>query len=243
MDDRLEYIENFLAGKLTQNEEDAFNEKLEVDPDFKRLFEEHNSFLRGLEFGFNKELKAQLQEEDRKMAPFKLSKGPTKQAYFILSGIAAGIVLLITFVYLFNNGESNHLELYASNFEAYPNIEMPLSRSDQSIQNPYALYERGEYQAALEKLNLLASEDPLAPAPLFYAGQCQLILEDYGSALNSFKVLSEMADSKYSKPVTWYLGLTYLRLDKRTEATEVFEVLSNGSGKYAEQSKAILMSL
>ena len=240
MEDQLDRIEKYLLGDLPSEEKVAFESEIESNPSLREKVDHHRQMLRGLEIGFNRELKSALQKEET--IDIKFASTKSRKLYYPI-GIAASIVLVVSVIFVLRESSVSSTELFASYYQPYANIESPVSRSESNENNPYALYESGDFQIALPLFEKLIKENPSNPAPVFYAGICNLELDRVKTSISYFDLIESFENNKYSRPALWYLGLSYLKLKERQKAINTFELLAKGSDIYAGNSEEILKNL
>lgn len=242
MEDQLDQIEKYLSGELSKEEKKHFEGQMKENDELRNQVENHRRFIKGLELGFNRELKAQLQQEEQRLAAQEPEvKRQLPLQYFI--GIAAAVALILVSVFLWRTPSVDSAELFAAYYQPYPNIESPVSRADNSVQNAYTLYEQGLFGEALDLFSQLISETPGDPAPVFYSGICQLELDETEKAIAQFKSVQTMEKSNYSKAALWYEGLASIKIDDKSRATEILTGLSEGDDNYAMRSAELLEKL
>lgn len=242
MEDQLDQIENYLSGELSQEEAEKFEKQILENDELRNQVENHRRFIKGLELGFNRELKAQLQQEEQRLAGQDTEiKRRFPIQYYI--GIAAAVTLILVSVFLLRTPSLNSAELFAAYYQPYPNIESPLSRDDNEEQNAYTYYEQGLYEKALNLFSQHTSENPADPAPLFYSGICYLELDEADKAANLFQLVQAMEKNNYSKAALWYEALASLKIDNKPRAVEILTGLSEGEDSYAIRSAELMGKL
>lgn len=240
MQDQLDYIEEYLKGKLSEDERKNFEIKLKTDLPLQEKVQNHRSILTGIELGFNRELKSILQKEEHVLADASKRKRAQsgKINYFI--GIAATVALILTSIFILKNQSLDSNQLYARYYESYPNIEVPVSRSENNIENAYSFYEQGKYERALELFSHLMKENPLDPAPVFYSGICNLEIDNAEAAISFFELVQKLEANKYSNPALWYEALSNLRLNQKQKAIEILDDLTRRDDANVKKAKEIL---
>lgn len=243
MDDQFEHIEKYLRGELSESEYKSFEETIDKNASLSEKVENHRILIRGIELGFNQELKQLLQQKELETQHLIKKKFARSRRLYVSIAIAASITLILTTLFVFMDKSVNSEQIVAAYYQPYPNVESPVNRSDQNNQNAYALYEQGNYALALDQLNQLIISDPSNPAPVFYAGICLLEMKQAASALSKFEDIESLAENKYSRPAHWYKALTNLALRKNEAAAVILFDLSSGDDIYAEKSAEILEML
>lgn len=238
MQDQLEYIEEYLKGNLSEGECRDFEAKMKNDDALNEKVENHRSFLKGIELGFNRELKSLLKREDQKQISSSSNRQIRLRNYFV--GIAATVALILVSVYSIRNQQMDSNELFVNYYTAYPNVEAPISRSGGNTENAYSFYEQGNYPRALELFSKLIKENAHDPAPVFYSGICNLELDHVQSARSFFESIQKLDQNKYSKPALWYEALSNLKLNNKQEAINILNNLARGEDVHAKRAMEVL---
>lgn len=243
MSDQLDHIERYLIGELSQQELAAFKAELLVDESLKEKVENHRQFLKGLEIGFNKELKSFLVEEETKIRAQPTKEPKRVKSFYILFGMAAAVALLIVSVFVLRTQPISQDELFAQYYQTYPNVEQPVSRSENNANNPYALYEQGAYEKALILFSDIHASDPENAALPYYSALCHLELGQAKEAIEFLDQVVVMQSDKYSRPATWYLSLSYLKSGNTKKTKAILKQLQLEEDVYADKAKGLLENL
>ncbi len=243
MEDQFDQIEKYLREELNSEEKARFESSLEKHSDLKEKVEQQRQILKGIELGFNQELKEFLIKEESNLERTRHKETYRIRSLYPVIGIAATVSLVIIAYFTFRNKTIDTAELYAQYYQPYPNVEAPISRSDANEFNPYGLYEKGEYAQALNLFTELRSSKPDDPAPLFYSAICQMELGAADDAISSFKELLGFEANKYTRPSKWYLALAYLKSEQSSEAIPYLNELTQIDDVYAQKASNILIEL
>ncbi len=200
--------------------------------------EQEELLIRGIQKGFNAELKQHLQDEDQRM-----NRASSIRRLRYLSGIAAVLMIgLISYIFI-NRISPDPLKLYAEYYQPYPNINKPLTRLEDKSDDPYFLYETEKYQDAITGFKTLLEEDPADEAALFYTGIIHMELQDFEKAAEEFEKLLAQLPGPYSRPALWYISLSYLQLEQAEKATEYLRKLTDEQDPYGRNSGKLLKKL
>lgn len=213
---------NYFSNQLTAEQERAFNDLLDTDPDFKAQF----IFEKDLQLAIRKkekqDLKAKLQGFEREL--HERSSVTSSKSRFRPWSIAASVAMLLAvgwFGYNAFSGMSNQ-DLYNAHFEPYPNTVYTITRSDgnQSLERKaFVAYESQDYEGAA-RLFLEAGET-IAHGN-FYLAQVLLQLNRNEEAIELL-AQSILEDSTFEAEANWYLALAYLKENNTESAKEVLE--------------------
>ncbi len=231
-------IEQYLLKNMKDNAREAFEYELNSDLDLKKLTEKKRLLIRGITAGFNAELKLKLKKEDKRLK--RMVK--TRRIKFI-SGIAAVLVIGVFSTFFLNSLKQDPIKIYEKHYQAYPNISIPLSRSNENTDNPYYLYEKGDFQAALTGLNALIDDKPGDEAALFYAAIIYMELADFENAIEYLIRVTGENSNRFTRPANWYLSLAYIHSDKLEIAAKYLDKLAGENDVYGKNSKKILKKL
>lgn len=231
-------IEQYLLNSMKDNEREAFEYEMNSDPDLKNLTEKKRLIIRGIKAGFNSELKSKLKKEDRRLN--RMVK--TRRIKFI-SGIAAILVIGVFSTFFLRSMNQDPIKIYKKHYQAYPNITNPLSRSNENTDNPYYLYENGNYKAALTGLNALIDNNPADDEALFYTSIIYMELGDFKNAIEYLKIVISENSIKFSRPANWYISLAYIHTGNLEIASKHLGKLAKGNDIYGKSSEKILKKL
>ncbi len=231
-------IEQYLLKNMKDNEREAFEYELNSDPDLKKSTEKRRLLIRGIKAGFNAELKLKLKKEDKRLNQMV----KTRRIKFI-SGIAAVLVIGVFSTFFLKSMKQDPIKIYEKHYHPYPNISIPLSRSNENTDNPYYLYEKGNLKAALTGLNALIDDNPGDEAALFYTSIIYMELGDFKNAIEYLKRVTGENSISFSRPANWYLSLAYIHTGNLEIASKHLGKLAKGNDIYAKNSKKILKKL
>ena len=231
-------IEQYLLKNMKDNEREAFEDELNSDPDLKKLTEKKQLIIRGIKAGFNVELKLKLKREDQRLK--RMVK--TRRIKYI-SGIAAVLIIGVFSTFFLNSVKQDPIKIYEKYYQAYPNISIPLSRSNENTNNPYYLYETGNFQAALTGLKALIDDKSDDETALFYAAIIYMELADFENAIEYLKRVTGENPNRFTRPANWYLSLAYIHTDKLEIAAKYLDKLAGENDVYGKNSKKILKKL
>ena len=247
-------IEEYLCGTLNDPERRQFEERLSCDVEFNRLYELHkevNEGIRDQDFhqfhSLVKQVDAAYFEAQHESLPVEHPLKPAFRHKSMLRYAALFLVLLGTAVILrftlFTGVKPG--KLFDQYYTPY-NSDMVM-RSAQSegttLENAILDYGHGDYSAALQKLNVLISENQSNHVAWFYKGLSCLALDETSEAIRSFRVIEPDWNHPLLEHRSWYLALALLRNNNTEEAVAVFNDITEYSGYYAERAGRILRKL
>lgn len=194
---------------------------------------------------FDKHLKKAITAEERKqqkryLKSIEASLGSIKKNKKFNWRVAATILFLIglsSYFVLFNQSLSND-DLYANYFYPYENVVEPIVRDQVKLSKKaqvFGLYERGEYQKAIEGFNQLRPKDSIDVATInFYKANSYLQLQQFEKAKPLFFEIAQNKNKEWQAESLWYLGLISLKLNEVDAAKNYFKKLKNQPFKNKE---------
>ncbi|APQ19309.1 hypothetical protein A9200_01395 [Maribacter hydrothermalis] len=234
--DKEELVLKYFDGSLTEEEKVVFDQLVESDAEFKSQVE------------FEKDVKSVIRNKEndshkKKLQGFEseLSGGSTQKnrTFWKPLSIAASIALLIGVSwFVFNSDVFNGTaELYASNYEKYPNTVYTITRgdaTDESLERlAFEAYETNDYDAAITYLTELKEKTRLDYVD-FYLGQAYLAKGANLKAINKFQEIISI-NSEFKDEAYWYAALSHLKLDQKKEAEILLmELVKMGTYKMKE---------
>jgi len=220
---------NYFSNRLTASERELLERLLDSDAEFKAQFDFEKNLQGAIKNKENQDLKAKLISFEKDFERENPKSTAKKQFRYL--AIAASITLLIAIAWMgYQDASSNTYEdLYASNFQEYPNTVFTITRSgsDESIErDAFVAYESGEYDNAIAKFNQIP-EGVRQPYVDFYLAQSYLNAGEYDSAKEYFtKMIAE--GETFVAESHWYLAMVAIKQeDKSTAATELQKLITS----------------
>lgn len=237
--DKEQLIQAYIANKLPEPKREEVHNLLETDADFKNAFETHSDVTFAYKLSEAERIKAHFQKLEQEM-PKKNSFGFNR--YKILY-LAVASVLIIGLFYSYNQDVSGE-DLFNSNFEIYPNIYQPVTRSTSENNNAEAFvaYENNDFERAeIAFENLLKIDNDINLR--FYYALSLLNQSKFDLALEQLEQLYKL-NHYYKDEVIWYAALTYLKLEDFENAKSRLEALENHNSTFkSNERKSLLKAL
>lgn len=229
-------IDRYLSDKMEVSEKNTFENDLISDQELKKQTDRRRILISGIKTGFKSEFKEKLISEDK-----QLNKNGRSVLIKYVSGIAAALIIGFLSYILLVNKKADTANLYAEYYRPYPNIETPLSRSEDTNINPYYLYESGNYRDAIKEFGTIIKDNSKDnQSALFYTGISYMELFEFNKAIECLKVMANNDTSRFSRPALWYISLAYIYIDNTEMATEYLQQLESEDDLYGRNSKKIL---
>ena len=241
-ENEIEKIDKYLNGGMNADEMAAFEDQIQQDENLRDEVALHHDIKAGIGKYQESYLKKKLQEKEAEIVQNKAENKPKSRRLFFYTVLAAGLsFLIVAFFGLFSR--DNNQALYAEYYQPYPNVISPIDRSETSAieQDPFQLYESGEYEEAIRLFEQRLQQSP-DPATRFYLGISYMETEKVARAIDQFALVAE-TNNYLSSPAHWYLGLSYLRQGEREKAKGIFEQLATSTNDFQEKAKRILEEL
>lgn len=246
-----EIIDQYLNQQLSGDQLDAFEAKLNNDPDFKKEIEMQAFIHRGANKLGQDEMHAKLkkiraevlhtpakktEEPKAKVVPL----GQKKKIRSLLRwGMAAAIALAIgASIYIIANHQTMSTDdLYANYYQPYTEeITVRGDNTNASVQEVTQLYKDKKYREALPAfLRLLAAEPDNAELQLV-VGICQLELDNFDKASQSF---SSVTNPLYKDQAQWYLAMTFLKQNDLASAGTILKTIQSGDFNYQKAQEIL----
>lgn len=255
-------LEKFIQNRLTEAEQKQFDKLYAADDNFKAEVDFHTNISRVTEAEDDDSFREILSsfESERLLETARdgnISETPSVLEMEVKSEktavkrfptkwlVAASIALIAGLTYFFiPDSSTSPQELFAQNFEPYPNIVNPIVRGEESVDQKtkaYVAYQQKDYTTA-EALftELLTVQDQ--PHYLFYKANALLQLNKGREAIPLLQKRLKIND-KLTEKTGWYLAMAYLQVGDSENAEKILQtVVSDGKFK-VEEAKELLTSL
>ncbi len=259
----IELMDLYLQGQLDDQQRIDFEQRLNDDDNFKKEFEDHRDFVEVIKEEGNKDLKAFLQEIEAGSGSTSVAQASSTNTpegpkgfnwgRFAL-GFLAGLILFFGIVCFSNKDDQTPADsqieteqLFASNFNAYPNELVRLERSGDEpvsdLQKIMILYNQKKYSEVIPAIDtyMQSAEDK---RPLFYKAVSLLASDQDQESIALLEQLDKMDNYEFAEGVNWYLGLAYLKTGQESKAkAQLQEIVDNNQEYKLEEAKQLLTQL
>jgi hypothetical protein len=196
----------------------------------------------GIRYHFLKERLDQLRTLEKALPVVEAESGATRMmVYWKPLAAAAALIIAVTIIFLYTRSESTR-ELYARNFEPYPNVFEPTQRGNDDISDKrasaFSMYEQGNYERAAALFSELLSEKK-EPEILLLLGNANMVLDRDEEAKNNFLTLIRDFDG-LDEQAKWFLSLCYLKSGEQAKAKMIWEELGDPKITYSDKAKRLL---
>jgi len=230
---QIEQIDQYLNGQLTEQEKKDFELSLEEDDELKALFEFVSDTQKAQAVNELTSLKAQLSNTE---SNYKRRRQNTRYLK-----VAASIILLATLGYFIYNATLQSADttvLFDKYYKVYPNVVAPVSRDEETTDNIFTTYEKGNYQEVIDALGTV--ENP-SDTSSFYLGQAHMALGNYMPAIKAFDMINTA--SGFYDQALWYRALANLKLQNLERCQADLQQLVVRKSSYQQKAEALINAL
>lgn len=221
----IEVIEKYLEGNLEGKRKEAFEKELRVNSE---LVEQVELYKKAIDELSNEGLRTHLKDIHNDL--FMKSKNKQRWPYYL--GVAASVLLLITFGYLFTNRGLSNETLFTTYFEPYPNLISTRNDAKTPFGKGMGNYSNHKYESAIQAFEEVSEDEQTSQDLVFYKGISYLALSLPNKAILSFEQVEHT--TQYEEQLTWYLAMAYLKLDDVENTQKQLLKIQENSFKYAE---------
>ena len=238
--ERNQKIDHFLLGQMTEEEASDFNKQLQADPVLRKEVALQEKIIQGLKAHQNLELKSRLKEIHKEI------HAPKKKNLTVIwryAAVAASILLIAAVSIWILQHESPQQQLALAYYEPYE-LYVTRNTNDLLLSEAASLYNKGEYKAALPKLDSLVDKIPDSINYQLAMGICLWELGQTRKAQQTFENIIESDNPLFVDQARWYLGLLLIRQNKPNRAkTHLNDLIQNKETDKYEEAIEILQNL
>jgi len=178
------------------------------------------------------------------MAFYNKSNRKSRRIGYIIA-IAACILLFvgIPLTFMLNPEHKKSAQLFEQYYAPYPYImhERNAGIADSSLNAKLMyLYTNHFYADASSILSENRIDSLSDPLHGLYLGICYMEMKRYKEAINTFKYVISQHQHLTFDQANWYLGLTYLKLNKSHDAKDYFLKVKSDSSQFSKQAIELL---
>lgn len=257
--DAKELLDKYVNRELNAQERAQVKSLIKEDPEFKKEFVRETAMaatMRAREKaklkqelrGFLKDIKPDDSSTTQEAPKAKVVQLGTRR---IVMAIAASLTLLLVSYFAFMNQATDYSQIYADNYRVYRAGINPTRDTNETLHPAAQAYVEGDFQQAIAGFNQLVdiSDTELEPTGLtadalqLYLGNAYLNTKQYEQAVKAFQHLLTMENTALTQDARWYLALTYLKMEKKEDATRLLQEITAGKSIYVRDAKKILEEL
>lgn len=232
----LETVERYHNKTMSQEEQQAFEQRLQNDAQFKILVNDIESFLFGIE---QQALKEKLDEFHKELPMQPETEATDSKARSLhWRKIAAAVVVIIASAsFWFFNGSSND-RLYDNYFKPDPGLPTTMSSSDNfAFYDAMVNYKQKDYKKAIRKWEVLSAKAPQNDTINYFLGSAYLADDMEDTSITYLEKVIASENSAFKNEAYYYLGLAYLKKEDLVSAKKQFNLST------MENAKLILAKL
>ena len=241
--------EKLMIGKFYNelNDEELmhFNHLLTNNEKFRKEFEIFSQLLSHLNDKKAKDLRNKLDAIYEQM--YSVKKETTmmqlfKQNWYSITAAAALLILIGSFWFSGLNQKGWNDQLYKTYYEedeVFVNTRSTANFNVDVLHVGMELLEKKEFSAALIEFNKL----PNSITANYYAGVANMELNNHEVAVFKFNYVIEDYLNLFYDQAQWYKGLCLVKLEKKTEAINLFNQISHTESYFKDKAKQIVADL
>jgi tetratricopeptide (TPR) repeat protein len=234
--EELEIIERYITNDMTFDEEASFEEKLQNDPDLKNQVEDIKTMLLGIE---TQALKEKLKEFHDEIPKTKiLEKKTIKVSHLDLRKLLAAAAIIIALGSFWYFNKPSNERLYSKYFTPDPGLPTTMGSTDNyKFYDAMVNYKQADYKKAISKWEVLQLKSPENDTLNYFLGVANLAKGQTDLAITYLQNTTQKPESVFIEDAQYYLGLAYLKINKKEEAIKAFQL------SHLDNSKTILSEL
>ena len=231
--DNTDLIEAYLNNKLAGDEQMAFENRIELEPDLLEEIVLHRQIREFVKENEIHNLKSQVknwileEKEDvkmKKIAPFSRIN---------LLRIAASLALISSLAWLYFNSQSSSGNQYFAEL-VQQNPGTLQGNDDRS--NWTQLFREKKYAKVISILNI---KEIKTSEEIYYLGLSYAAETNYSKAIIQFSSII-LQDSVYAEKANWALALVYLKQNNKILARLLLEKTASSDSEFREKAKDLL---
>lgn len=240
MMDKEEFIQNYIANRLSEDEKTQFEALLKTDKELQELYETHVTMAAAFKLSKTNEIKQRLQQLDSATETPK-TKGFIQKN---LSKIAIAAVFVLGIFFAVNQFTAKE-DFFNSYFEVCPNTYLPVTRgttTQNELIEGFRAYESKNYEKAAAIFNDILKESDDTTTRFYYA-MSLLNQKKFDLALAELNAIQAIAFD-YKVESLWYAALIELKNGNEDKAAKHLKAIQNLNSDFkSDEIQAILNTL
>jgi tetratricopeptide (TPR) repeat protein len=234
--EELENIERYINNTMTFDERTAFDERLQNDPDFKNQVEDIKTMLLGIE---TQALKEKMEEFHKEIPKTKTQeKEPSKVRFLDFRKLVAAAAIIIALGSFWYFNKPSNERLYSKYFTPDPGLPTTMGTNDDfAFYDAMVNYKQTDYKTAISKWEVLQLKSPENDTLNYFLGVANLAEGHTDLAIPYLENTTLQTESVFIEDAYYYLGLAYLKSNKKEEAIKALQL------SHLDNSKSILSEL
>lgn len=232
-------IEKYLRNELDKTERQNFQKKLKDDKELAEAFEVEKAIFDTVQVKGEKDFRNRLKQIELDRQPTATIKSFNWRPWVI----AASILFLIglSWIGFQQNNSLSTTDLFAENYKA-PTFEMARTNvtMPEQVKQAANAYNQHDFETTINYLTPYLENNP-DPKLTLLLGTSYLELGQWQAAIDTFNSLKKQ--KVLADDATWFLGLTYLKMDNKELAKQSFQQLLSNDFSVTPKRKALATDL
>lgn len=252
-----ELIQRFFEWELSDEERQAFEQRMESDTTFLQRIESYQAIDEQIELQFNQNETAKQQKikkdwKNTKHEPTKVRPLASRKRWLRMTGIAASFLLLIALAWwlLPSNTTTSPQILASAYYQKTGHQSVSTFRSsaeqnptDKTLEKASTAFKAKQYTQALDMLQAIPSIYPLYHQVVLLRGQCYFGLENWIEAVQQFQAVIDAPEGGRKDLALWYQALTYLQQEEVEKAKQNLENIVAERYPIAKEAELLLKEI
>ena len=239
--DKEEFIQDYIANRLSDEENKRAENLLETDAEFQELYATHQEMNAAFALSNQKALKKHFQDLEAGNEVESATTETSRNTTGIFRKLAIAAILIVGAFFAINQFTAKD-DLFSTYFEVCANTYLPVTRgtSDQNQEfEAFKAYENGDFeQATILFSDLIANKKDTTIQ--FYYAMSLLNQEEYSSALAQLQNLIT-TDFDYKTEALWYAALIELRNENSATAKKYLQQIQTQQPNYKKEAIATIL--
>lgn len=230
-------VEAYLSRRLSEGERVQFEAELNSDQVLKNIFDEYTLAMVVIDRQVENDLRL-------KFKTWRVENKRARSRTLVLwSSMAASLLLLITFFFIFSPPVSKSKQVALDVYTLPKSSGSTMGESDQHLSMGRQAYDNSDFQQAIVEWSTVTAP---TPEVTYYLAHSYFNTKKYDEAASLFQRLAS-SSSVYNFPSDWYLALSYLARDNHEKGMQqLAKMVKDKDHPYhheAQQLRAKLLTL
>jgi tetratricopeptide (TPR) repeat protein len=246
--ENIQIIECYLDGQLSEEEKSSFEQELKNDPKLQLELKKHKFIRQAGEHIYAQDLKKHFEKVRIKSLSDQAPVIPIYKRRKWL-GLAASIILILTFGILFTYNSSYPSRLIASSY-TQPSLDRTRGSESNNVnmllEQAMQYHAKQEYQQAIELFNKITDDMPQFVESMEMLSDAYVQTKDYSLARDILVKITRRTSRGLSieERMKWNLALIHLKLKETKEAKDILEELAKDpSSTYYIKAQKVLKKI
>ncbi|MCU0384616.1 MAG: hypothetical protein MUE38_01220 [Flavihumibacter sp.] len=215
-----EQIEAYLLHSMTSEQRSRFETQLAADPSLQKELELQRQLLAITTIESFKAEQSTIENSSAASKPSAIVKPISKWWW-----AAAALLIFFCGFWFFQNQTATPQKLANQFFSPDPGLPVTMSSSSQyQFYDGMVSYKEADYEKAIAIWKAIPSSNRQSDTLHYFIGVAYLNRDQYNDALQQLLPLAE-GNSKWKEKASWYLSLTYLKLNQPQKAQKWLQTI------------------